>query len=440
MMICEVLFHFLLRASPSQFHKGKGMRFMAVHISRAVYVWCVVFLGVLAAAGDAAAQQGGSIVGRTRADALGRAVAGRWVAVVGSERVSLQLRGDRTYVLGGEAGRYSFDSGSLMMVNGTDTVTYGVDVGPETLTLSGGDLKQALAFSRQSDVGAVWVKVGRLFSLERASLLAKLQRILVIVLVVVGAQALIWLLVRFSHLLIYGTWGPLRLLYRTHKKRAETLHALALNVVKYVIYFAALGVILTELGVNYAAYLASLSMVGLAIGFGSQGLVQDIVTGFFIIFENQFDVGDLVEVSGQTGVVREIGLRMTKIRSFSGQTAILPNRSIGTVVTYRHGGLYSVTELTVPSEKARAAALLAGSVAEHVRKRFADVFRRDPDVRTHAFGDDEAIVRVVSVVWPGQQWAVEQHLVPGVTQVLQAKGLLPDGAKATHYLHAQERA
>ena len=66
--------------------------------------------------------------------------------------------------------------------------------------------------------------------------------------------------------------------------------ALVVNLIKYVIYFTAFGFILSELGINYTTYIASLSVVGLAIGFGSQGLVQDMVTGMFIIFEEQFDV------------------------------------------------------------------------------------------------------------------------------------------------------
>lgn len=100
-----------------------------------------------------------------------------------------------------------------------------------------------------------------------------------------------------------------------------------------MVYFAALGFILGELGVNYTAYLASLSVIWLAVGFGSQGLVQDVVTGFFIIFEGQFDVGDMVEMSGQTGLVEELGLRMTRLRNYLGELISVPNRNIARSAT-----------------------------------------------------------------------------------------------------------
>ncbi|MDA0711139.1 MAG: mechanosensitive ion channel, partial [bacterium] len=156
-----------------------------------------------------------------------------------------------------------------------------------------------------------------LFEISTDNLQGKLLRIVFVIAIVLVAKYVMAAIQVFSRFLVYNEWGPLRLIFRQHK-RSVTLNALFINVAKYVVYFTAMGYILRELGVNYTTYLASLSLIGIAVGFGSQGLVQDVVTGFFILFENQFSVGDMVEISGQVGIVEDIGLRTTRLRNYFG--------------------------------------------------------------------------------------------------------------------------
>ena len=106
----------------------------------------------------------------------------------------------------------------------------------------------------------------------------------------------------------------------TQQPKFVTLTRLIVSGVTFVIYFFAFGLILQEFGVNLTAYLASASVIGLAISFGSQGLVQDIVIGLTLIFWDAMDVGDLVEIAGATSVmgrVEEIGLRFTSYAIFT---------------------------------------------------------------------------------------------------------------------------
>src|SRR5208337_2745651 len=110
------------------------------------------------------------------------------------------------------------------------------------------------------------------------------------------------------------------------------------------VYFIAIGFILQEFGVSLTAYLASASVVGLAISFGSQGLVQDVVIGLTLIFSDAMEAGDLVEISGATtviGRVEEIGLRFTKLVNFYSQEIFIPNRTIANVSRFPHGGVYA---------------------------------------------------------------------------------------------------
>ena len=124
-----------------------------------------------------------------------------------------------------------------------------------------------------------------------------------------------------------------------NKKRSNTLISLVQNVVKYIVWFIVITTILSKFGISVEGIIASAGVVGLAVGFGAQTIVKDIITGFFIIFENQFDVGDYVKInSGGTtvaeGTVKSIGLRSTRINTISGELTILPNGSMGEIINF----------------------------------------------------------------------------------------------------------
>src|SRR5699024_5251174 len=94
------------------------------------------------------------------------------------------------------------------------------------------------------------------------------------------------------------------------------------------------------LGLPIGSLLAGAGVAGLAIGFGAQNLVRDVISGFFIVFEDQFSIGDYVEVSGAEGTVEEIGLRTTKVQSWTGEQNVIPNGNITQVINYSiHNGL-----------------------------------------------------------------------------------------------------
>ena len=124
-----------------------------------------------------------------------------------------------------------------------------------------------------------------------------------------------------------------------NEKRSETLHKLVKSAVRYTIYFIAFFQILAVLGVNTTSIVASAGIASVAIGFGAQSLVKDIISGFFIILEGQFDVGDNVKIYNQAafiagGYVMSLGLRSTKIRSKDGEVYFIPNGTINQVVNY----------------------------------------------------------------------------------------------------------
>ncbi|GBF72402.1 hypothetical protein PA598K_00654 [Paenibacillus sp. 598K] len=131
-------------------------------------------------------------------------------------------------------------------------------------------------------------------------------------------------------------------------RRMRTLGKLFKNVVAYVIHFVSVLLILSEFNVNLGPLLAGAGVVGLAIGFGAQSLVKDVITGFFIILEDQFAVGDTIQTGSFKGTVEMIGLRSTRIQSWTGELHIIPNGSINEVTNFSLRNSLAVVDIVIP--------------------------------------------------------------------------------------------
>lgn len=116
--------------------------------------------------------------------------------------------------------------------------------------------------------------------------------------------------------------------YRQKVARQKTLAKLSHNVLNYTLYFFLFYWILSILGVPISSLLAGAGIAGVAIGLGAQGFLSDVVNGFFILLENQFDVGDIINVGTVSGTVTNVGIRTTQIHDFDGTLHFIPNRNI----------------------------------------------------------------------------------------------------------------
>ena len=199
----------------------------------------------------------------------------------------------------------------------------------------------------------------------------------------------------------------------TQQPKFVTLTRLIVSAVTFVIYFFATGLVLQEFGVNLTAYLASATVIGLAISFGSQGLVQDVVIGLTLIFSDAMDIGDMVEISGSTtviGRVEEIGLRFTVLRNFYNQVVFVPNRTIANVSRFPFGGVYAYADIQIPDGVDRQQAVQAvDNVARGMWQQFGAIILSKPergDVET-AEGGGWSFLRVHFKIWPGQGGLIE---------------------------------
>ena len=135
------------------------------------------------------------------------------------------------------------------------------------------------------------------------------------------------------------------------EQRTATLRQIIRSVTKAILILVVVLTISSELGFNIGPVLASAGIVGLAVGFGAQSLVKDVISGFFILFEDQFGVGDVAKIGDFTGVVERMTLRATVLRNLEGQVYVVPNGNIQNVVVMTKGWSRAVLDVTVPHKE-----------------------------------------------------------------------------------------
>lgn len=209
------------------------------------------------------------------------------------------------------------------------------------------------------------------------------------------------------------------------EKRLETLKVLCLSTATYVIYFVLVLMILGVLGLNTTSILASAGILGLAVGFGAQNLVKDIITGFFLVFENYFTVGDYIQTAGIGGVVEATGLRSTKLRDWAGELHIIPNSQIGMVTNHCRGKARFLVEIGIAYEEDidHAIKVLQQEI-DQVAEEFKEVIIDPPQVLgVQSLGASDVVIRVVGFTKALEQWGVERELRRRMKQSLDREGI-----------------
>jgi small conductance mechanosensitive channel len=245
-------------------------------------------------------------------------------------------------------------------------------------------------------------------------------KIVTVIVILVGAR----LAVNFSSVLVEHIFEDKETELLWESNRAQTLIALTKSLLKYAVFFIAGIMILETFGVDTSAILASAGILGLAVGFGAQSLVQDVISGFFIIFEDQFTVGDYVEAGEVTGVVEEVGLRTTKIRRWTGHLEIIPNGSIKRVTNYNRGHMLALVTVGIAYEedidKAIEVLRQAGKKAYEEMESIVE----EPVVQgVTQLADSSVNIRTIATTLPGEQWAVERELLRRFKYALDEAGI-----------------
>ncbi len=212
--------------------------------------------------------------------------------------------------------------------------------------------------------------------------------------------------------------------------RAQRRLDTALTVIRWlgrmVILFVVVATLLDLLRINIAPLVASVGVVGLALGLGAQKLVQDVISGLFIILEDQFNVGDSVEVAGVAGGVEEMTLRVTKIRDFHGVLHIIPNSEIRKVANRTRDWARAIVEVGVAydSDLGYVMEVLA-QVGEALYAENPDgIFLEKPTPSgPETFGDSAITVRLLARVQPGKQWDAQRLMRRRIKEAFDRAGI-----------------
>ena len=211
--------------------------------------------------------------------------------------------------------------------------------------------------------------------------------------------------------------------------KGRSLAGLLTSVAIFVLYFAAVGLVLKEFGVSLTAYLASASVLGLAIGFGSQGLVQDVVTGLTLIFSDLVNVDDMVEISGQTGIVQTIGMRFLVLKNQLAAEVFIPNRIITSVINYPRGYVRCLVDINLSGEAEKADQMVKkiASIITAAYEQFPGIFISRPSsegrIKTQS---GKEFLRIKFRIWPGRNTTLETTFKQEIVQSL--KEITPEFA------------
>ncbi|EFU43943.1 MscS Mechanosensitive ion channel [Paenibacillus vortex V453] len=209
---------------------------------------------------------------------------------------------------------------------------------------------------------------------------------------------------------------------QVNSRRFVTVGELLKNVTSVVCNFVMILIILSEFNFKLGPLLAGAGVLGLAIGFGAQSLVKDVITGFFIIFEDQFAVGDVIKSGEYRGTVEMIGLRTSRVRGLNGETYIIPNGMITSVTNYSLSNSLAIVDLPVKNDQQlKDTVTLIQTALEGITERRPEV-QRTPDVLgIQTLNTSEYVVRIVAECNPNAREAVERQIFTDIKQAIEAR-------------------
>jgi len=211
------------------------------------------------------------------------------------------------------------------------------------------------------------------------------------------------------------------------KKRANTLGNILRHALLIVISFIAILMILGELGIQLGPLLATAGIGAIAIGFGAQSLVKDVISGFFIILENQYRIGDAIEVAGVSGLVESVSLRRTVLRDLEGRVHTVPNGEIKVVSNLSKEWSRSVLDIGISygEDMDKVVDLLSqiGKELETEEPYKSAILEPLQILGLERFGESQLVIRMMVKTLPLKQWEVGRELRKRIKKRFDEKGI-----------------
>lgn len=215
-------------------------------------------------------------------------------------------------------------------------------------------------------------------------------------------------LVKVTKKVIYKSFSKFSM-----ERRSDTVASLLSSLSKYIVYFIVFCNVLVMWGINITSILALGGAVSVAIGLGAQDIIKDMMAGFFIITENQFGVGDIVELNGFSGTVESIGIRTTRIRNSDGNVHIVPNGQISIVTNMSKGFNRAIVDISVAygEDIDRVFYVLKNEFKNIFNNKLIEGIIDEPQVwGINELADSGIVIRVVADSEIGENWRIEREL------------------------------
>ena len=204
------------------------------------------------------------------------------------------------------------------------------------------------------------------------------------------------------------------LLSERRNQRAATIGSVLNSIVSVTILVIATMLILSELGINLAPFIAGTSIIAVALGFGAQNIVKDFLSGMFMMLEDQYGVGDTIDFEKASGTVEAVGLRTTRLRDVNGTVWYVRNGEVVRVGNKSQGFAQVVIDVPISAgSDIRIASTAIRAVALQMRgeQEWTDVYLDDPEMQgVERMTREETVLRLVAKVRPGEQWRTAREL------------------------------
>ena len=208
-------------------------------------------------------------------------------------------------------------------------------------------------------------------------------------------------------------------------QRSETFRSIITSVFSYIVFFILVMVVLSLFGVDVTSLLAAAGVVGIAIAFGAQTLVKDILSGLFIWAEHSVAVGDLVSVNGLDGTVETITIRTTSIRNYNGNVFIIPNGEIRTITNMSRGFKRAIVNVPCPYEENQERIVAMVKEEMEIAAQEVDGIATVPDVMSIVAFDKNSVRLQVAVVCPiGEHWRIEREIRTRIKARFDREGIM----------------
>lgn len=206
--------------------------------------------------------------------------------------------------------------------------------------------------------------------------------------------------------------------------RLNTLETVTKNFAQYFLFFVMIYSVLTIIGVPVGSLIAGAGIAGVAIGLGAQGFINDVITGFFIIYERQLDVGDHVILDSVEGIVEQVGLRTTQVKSFNGTMNYIPNRQILIVSNLSRGNQQVIIDIRInPDEDIEAVKKIMSEVNNTLMETIPEIKSEPNIIGLINLPNGTFVVRCALYATSGSQLSVKSKLTTAYVESLTKAGI-----------------